>query len=104
MGLRTGVFQFLTEDDVLPGRDGDTSYSLRVAKGDFVRLPDGRTGTVVRIELLYGCNAARAVVQVDKAKRRWFGLLPACPDVFIDGAIDRLELICTKEELECLGV
>jgi len=69
-------------------------YYRRCAKGDFVRLPNGRTGTIVNMEFRCGGHSKHIVVRLDKdgKKKR-----------FHDGQIDELELICTEKELELIG-
>lgn len=95
----------------------DWSYRFRVKEGDYVRMSDGRTGTVSLIEHLPCCVHASAtgvrqaalpdlvqVVSVRPDRRRWFGLRAPIPERFAEEDINRLELLATKEELETLGL
>lgn len=88
-------------------------YRFRVKEGDFIRLPDGSTGTVTMIERLPACVHAFLagvrqaslpdlvqIVSVRPDRRRWFGLRAAIPERFSEEDIDRLELILTRQELE----
>lgn len=79
-------------------------YRFRVKEGDFVRLPDGRTGTVYLIES--GCAGHSKIVSIrpDRPKPRWRGLLPAIPVRLADSEIDGLELIATQEQLDGLSL
>ena len=76
----------------------ENSYWLRVQEGDFVRLPNGKTGTVYMIER----NDLFKIVSVrlDAGKRRWFGLFPPIPARFADDEINQLELIATKADMD----
>jgi hypothetical protein len=83
--------------------DADGPYRFRVREGDYVRLPDRRTGTVTLVEVIFGGHILIVSIRLDKPKRRWMGLLPAIPLRLADDQIDRLELLATKEEFERLG-
>ncbi len=83
---------------VTPFEDEDL-YRFRIQEGDYVRLPDGRKGTVRMIEYGMGGYEKIVSVDVDGAPRRWFGLRAALPACFADGEIVYLKLIATQEEL-----
>jgi hypothetical protein len=81
----------------------DEPYRFRVREGDYIRLPDKRTGTVSLVEVILGGHLIIVSIRLDKPKRRWLGLLPAIPLRLADDEIDRLEILATKEEFERLG-
>lgn len=78
------------------------AYSSRIQKGDFVRLPDGRFGTVRMIEERVGRYDRVVSVDVDGAPRRWFGLRVPLPMRFADGEINYLKFVATKEEMDAI--
>lgn len=79
-------------------------YRFRAKIGDFVRLPSGVTGTIIASDFFCGGNSRGIKVRPDNRASMTLGQRVAGGVWFYDGAIDRLELICTKEELECIGV
>lgn len=99
-------------DDATPDsapRD-EWSYRFRVKEGDFVRMPDGRTGVVSMIEhlplIIYKGPKRTSmpdlvqVVSVMPDRRRWFGLRAPIPVRLAETDIDALELLATREQLE----
>lgn len=93
VGLRTGLKAFPVFNE--------NTYWFRARTGDFVRLPTGETGVVCSTT---GSNLLRIVsVQLDKPRRRWFGLIPSVKVIrFVDDQINQLELIATQEELAAI--
>ena len=69
-------------------------YRIRSTEGDFVRLPNGKTGVVVRTEFHCGGSSKEVIVRLDENRKKKH---------FYDGEIDELELICTGKELETIG-
>lgn len=79
-----------------------SEYRFRVQKGDRVRLPDGREGTVYMIEIVAGGNVKVVSIRPDKPKRRLFGLLPAIPVRLADEEIDALVPLPSEEEIRAI--
>lgn len=78
-------------------------YRFRVKEGDFVRLPDGRIGTVCLIQFDCGGGSKAVSVRPDRPKRRWLGLLPPIPVRLANEEIDRPSLIAAQEQLDDLS-
>lgn len=77
----------------------ERSYRLRIQKGDRVRLPDGREGTVYMIEIVAGGNVKIVSIRPDKPKRRFLRILPAIPVRLADEEIDELVELPSEEEI-----
>jgi hypothetical protein len=75
------------------------AYRFRVEKGDRVRMPDGREGTVYMVELVAGGICKVVSIRPDKPRRRWFGFLPAIPVRMADEEIDQLVQLPSEEEI-----
>lgn len=69
------------------------SYRFRVREGDRVRMPNGRTGTVVRYEFTMGGHVLLVYVRPDKPARGWRRHLPVFNRCFAEEQIDRLQPI-----------
>jgi hypothetical protein len=85
-----------------------SSYRRSVREDDLVRLPDGRTATVLRIEyrvafFIFGSLRKVVTLEVRGGRRLWLGFLPPALVRVAGDDIDTLELIATAAELAALG-
>lgn len=70
-------------------RDGQT-YRLSVEKGDRVRMPDGRLGTVTAWNIRHGGHFMFVWVKPDRSKRLLLRWIPTFTRLYVEEQIDAL--------------
>jgi hypothetical protein len=77
---------------MLQDREEKPPARFRIDTGDRVRMPDGRTGTVIDWNIRYGGHFLFVWVRPDRGKG-WKRFLPVFTRTFVEDEIDDLERI-----------